>query len=55
MALDQALDGIINHDCKTSCGLFQDGLFTIWKFAFVFDPRLHDLQLLALEFFHFVF
>ena len=29
---------------KTSFGLIRDGLFTNWKFGFVFDPRLHDLQ-----------
>ena len=44
------IDCIINHDCKTSCGLIAengssaDGLFTNWKFGFVFDPRLHDQQ-----------
>ena len=32
----------------------QDGLFTNWKFGFVFDPRLHDLQLLVIELFYFV-
>ena len=26
----------------------------MWKLGFVFDPRLHDLQLLVLELFHFV-
>ena len=40
----------------TSCGLIRDGLFTNWKLGFVFDPRLHGLQLLVLELelFHFV-
>ena len=32
------------NDCKTLCGLIQDGLFTNWKFGFDSDPRLHDLQ-----------
>ena len=31
------------------------GLFTSWKFGFVFDPRPHDLQLPALELFHIAF
>ena len=35
--------------------VIQDGLFSNWKFGFVFDPLLHDLQLLVLELFHFVF
>ena len=43
----------INHDCKTARGLIRDELFTNWKFGFVFDSRLHDLQLLVLELFHF--
>ena len=30
---------LINHDRKTSCGVFQDGLFTNWKFGFDSDPR----------------
>ena len=34
---------LINHDRKTSFGLIQDGLFSHWKFGFVFDPQLHDL------------
>ena len=38
----------------TSCGLIRNGLFTKWKFGFVIDPRLRDLQLLVLELFHFV-
>ena len=33
----------------------RDGLFTNWKFGFVFDPRLHDFQPLVLERFHIVF
>ena len=36
---------LINYDRKTSCGLIWDGLFTIWKFGFDSDPRLHDLKL----------
>ena len=32
-----------------------DGLLTNWKFGFDSDRRLHDLQLLVLELFHFVF
>ena len=32
----------------------RDGLFTNWKFGFVFDPRLNDLQLLVIELFYFV-
>ena len=39
----------------TSCALIRDGLFTNWKFGFDSDPRLHDLKLLVLELFHFVF
>ena len=40
---------LINHDCKTSCGLIQDdGLFTNWQFGSLTDPCLHDLQLLVL-------
>ena len=38
---------LINHNCKTLCGLIQHGLFTNWKFRFVFDPRLCDLQRLV--------
>ena len=30
--------------------MIRDGLFTKWKFGFVFDPRLNDLQLLVLSF-----
>ena len=47
--------GCINQSRKTSCRLIHDGLFTSWKFGFVFDPRLHNLQLLVLEVFHLVF
>ena len=43
----------MNHDCKTSCGLIQDGLFTNWKNGFDSDPQLHDLKLLVLELFNF--
>ena len=39
----------------TLCGLIRDGLFTHWKFGFDSDPRLHDLKLLVLELFYFVF
>ena len=46
---------LIVCDRKTSCGLIQDGLFTNWKFEFDSDSRLHDLKLLVLELFHFVF
>ena len=35
-------------------GLIQDGLYTSWKFGFVFDPWLHDLQLLVPELFHLI-
>ena len=37
-------------NCKTSCGLTQDGLFTNWQFGSLIDPWLHDLQLLILVF-----
>ena len=40
---------LINHNCKTSYGLIRDGIFTSWKFGFVFDPWLHDLQGLVLK------
>ena len=40
---------LINHNRKTLCGLIRDGLFTSWKFGFVFDPWLHDLQGLVLK------
>ena len=46
---------LINYDCKTSCGLIQDGLFTSWTVGFDSDPRLHDLKLLVRELLHFVF
>ena len=36
-------------------GLIRDGLFTNWKFVFVFHPGLHDIQLLVPLLFHFVF
>ena len=39
---------LINHDCKTSCGLIQDGLFTNWQFGSLTDPWLRYLQLLVL-------
>ena len=35
---------------KTSFGLIQDGFFTCWKVGFLFDPRLHELQLPVLSF-----
>ena len=41
---------LINFDCKTLCGLIRDGLFPNWRFGFVLDPRLHDLQLIVLSF-----
>ena len=45
----------MNHNCKSLCGLIGDGLFTNWKFGFVFDPQLYDLQLPVLELFDFAF
>ena len=45
----------INHDCKISCGLIQDGLFTNRQFGSLIDPWLRDLELLILVVFHFVF
>ena len=45
----------MNHDCKTLRGLIWNVLFTNWKFVFVYHPGLHDIQLLVLELFHFVF
>ena len=41
---DKINDVLINHIYKTSRGLFCYGLFTNWKFGFVFDPQLHNLQ-----------
>ena len=38
----------INHDRKISFGLIRDCLFTGWKLGTVFDPQLHELQLLSL-------
>ena len=38
----------INHDRKISFGLIRDCLFTGWKLGTVFDPHLHELQLLSL-------
>ena len=37
---------LINHDCKTSCGMIQDGLFTNWQFGSLIDPwlRVHSGQ-----------
>ena len=52
---NKRLTVLINFDCKTLCGLSRDGIFPNWMFGFVLDPRLHDLQLLALELFHFLF
>ena len=46
---------LINYDCKTSCGLIQDDLFTNWKVGFDSDHRLHDLKLLVRELFQVVF
>ena len=37
-------DVLINHIYKTFRGLIRYGLFTNWKFGFVFDPQLHNLQ-----------
>ena len=34
---------------------YRGGLFTSWKFGFVFDSRPHDLQLPALELLHIAF
>ena len=39
------VDLIMYHDCNTSRGLISHGLFTRWKFKFVFDLQLRDLQL----------
>ena len=38
----------INDDRKISFGLIRDCLFTGWRLGFVFDPQLHELQLLSL-------
>ena len=46
---------LINHDSTTLCGLIRDGLCTTWKFGFDSDPQLHELQLLVIKIFHFVF
>ena len=37
---------LINHDCKTSCGMIQDGLFTNWQSGSLIDPwlRVHSGQ-----------
>ena len=37
---------LINHDCKTSCRMIQDGLFTNWQFGSLIDPwlRVHSGQ-----------
>ena len=37
---------LINHDCKTSCGMIQDGLFTNLQFGSLIDPwlRVHSGQ-----------
>ena len=43
------------NNCKTSFALIRDGLLTCWKFGFVFDPQLHELQLLVVELFHLAF
>ena len=40
---------LINLDCKTSCGLIRDGLFTNSQFGLVVDHQLRDLQLLVLD------
>ena len=49
------VDVTINYDCNTSRGLIPYGLFTSWKFKFVFDLRLRDLQLHMIQFFYFSF
>ena len=41
---------LINHNCKTLCGIIQDVLFTKWKFGFDSDPRLPELKSLYLNF-----
>ena len=43
----------INQSRQTVALLMEirDSLFTNWKFGFVFDPRLYDLQLLVIELF----
>ena len=40
---------LINLDCKTSCGLIRDGLFTNWQFGLVIDHQQRDLQILVLD------
>ena len=50
---DSENDLLINHDCKSSCRLIQDSLFTNWKFGFDSDPRLHDLKRIV-HMFHYV-
>ena len=46
---------LIINDRLYSCGLIRYGLFTCWKFGFVFDLWLHDLQLHVLALYHFAF
>ena len=53
--IDGLLTVLINRDCKTSCGLIRNGLFTNWKIGFDSDPWLHDLKRLVLGLFHFAF
>ena len=46
---------LLNRKCNTSRGLIRYGLMTRWKSGFVFDLRLHELQLHVLELFKFEF
>jgi len=49
--INQCETVLINHNLKnTSCQLLQYGLFTRWKFEFVFDLRRHEVQLHLLGF-----
>ena len=49
------VDLIMYHDCNTSRGLISYGLFTCWKFKFVFDLQLRDLQLHMIQILYFDF
>ena len=42
---------LLRTNVKILCELIQDGLLSSWKFVFVFDPRLYDLQAPVLEFY----
>ena len=48
--INDRLYNSITASVTTSFGLIQDGLFRSWKVGFVFDPRLHELQLPVLSF-----